>query len=301
MVDNNLKPLVTILLITYNSDQYVLETLESIKTQNYSNIELIISDDCSKDTTISICEKWLEKNKTVFKNAEIITVVENTGIPKNCNRGLYKASGDWIKIIAGDDTLKKDCISSNVEFIVSNPNAKFIDSKCDVFANFLIDQNFLGSEPRPKRAINFEMDNKEQYKKLLKLNFVWTPSMFINKDVLIKLGGFDTEFRLFEDLPVWLKATSNGYKIHFLDKPTVNYRIHDNSVSKKAKPHMNAQFAEEKLKFKKIYLDKNINPFFSFKYGLRYKLMIFLDKNGFNNTSRFSSFLYKIVGLLNYF
>ncbi|MDR0890977.1 MAG: glycosyltransferase [Endomicrobium sp.] len=55
-MENN--PLVSVCVITYNSSKYVLETLESIKTQTYQNIELIVSDDCSTDDTVEVCENY---------------------------------------------------------------------------------------------------------------------------------------------------------------------------------------------------------------------------------------------------
>lgn len=53
-------PLVSVIVITYNSSKYVLETLNSVAAQTYDNIELIISDDCSKDNTVEICRNWLK-------------------------------------------------------------------------------------------------------------------------------------------------------------------------------------------------------------------------------------------------
>jgi len=88
-------PLVSIIVITYNSAKFVLETLESAKAQTYQNIELIISDDGSTDNTVQICREWLKNNKESFVNTELITVEKNTGIPANCNRGvmLLKENG----------------------------------------------------------------------------------------------------------------------------------------------------------------------------------------------------------------
>src|SRR4051794_20989340 len=98
-------PFVSIIVFTYNSSNYVVETLESAKAQTYRNIELIVSDDGSTDETIPLCLDWLTKNKQEFLRAEIITVEKNTGIPANCNRGVKAAAGEWVKLIAGDDIL----------------------------------------------------------------------------------------------------------------------------------------------------------------------------------------------------
>ena len=103
--------LVSVVLITYNSSSYVLDTLESVKNQTWDNIELIVSDDGSTDDTITICSSWIAENQNRFYKVVLITVAENTGIPSNCNRGLRATQGEWLKIISGDDILLNSCIS----------------------------------------------------------------------------------------------------------------------------------------------------------------------------------------------
>ncbi|MDP5081486.1 MAG: glycosyltransferase family 2 protein [Winogradskyella sp.] len=131
--ENNLNPLVSIIILTYNSSKYVLETLESAKAQSYRNIELIVSDDCSTDNTVEICEIWIEANKDCFIKSEIICTETNTGIPANCNRALNNAKGEWIKYIAGDDILEKECITSFVNFCLSEPKARIVESISQFF------------------------------------------------------------------------------------------------------------------------------------------------------------------------
>ena len=106
--------LVSIVVITYNSVRFVLETLESIKKQTYNNIELIISDDASTDRTVEVCKTWIDDNYRRFKRTKLITVHRNTGIPANFNRGVMAAKGAWIKTIAGDDVLYQNCILDNL-------------------------------------------------------------------------------------------------------------------------------------------------------------------------------------------
>src|SRR5688572_26730058 len=105
-MDDKYQPLVSVIVITYNSALYVLETLDSIKRQTYQQIELIISDDCSNDATVELCRKWLSVNGSRFVRTSLIEVESNTGIAQNCNRGVEASKGEWIKIIAGDDALE---------------------------------------------------------------------------------------------------------------------------------------------------------------------------------------------------
>lgn len=85
------QPLVFIIVFTYNSSKYLLETLESAKAKTYRNIELIVSDDCLTDDTVKLCKKWIDNNRTRFVRAELIITDTNTGIAANCDRRLKSA------------------------------------------------------------------------------------------------------------------------------------------------------------------------------------------------------------------
>ena len=91
-------PLVSIIVVTYNSSKYILETLESAKDQTYKNIELIVTDDSSKDNTVELCKEWMQKNSARFVRTEVITVPQNSGIAANCNRGVNAAEGTCISL-----------------------------------------------------------------------------------------------------------------------------------------------------------------------------------------------------------
>ena len=116
----NENPLVSVVVITYNSAKTVLKTLDSIAAQTYKNIELIISDDCSKDETVKVCKDWLKENSEIFVRTEIVTVEKNTGVSINLRRGIAVSKGDWIKGIAGDDLLVKEAIYDFVSFVKTN-------------------------------------------------------------------------------------------------------------------------------------------------------------------------------------
>ena len=72
-------PLVSIVVVTYNSAKYVLDVLECIKEQTYANIELIISDDASQDETLDVCKNWIEHNRDRFKFFQLLCSSQNTG------------------------------------------------------------------------------------------------------------------------------------------------------------------------------------------------------------------------------
>ena len=221
----NANPLVSIIVITYNSAKYVIETLESAKYQSCKNIELIISDDCSTDDTVTVCETWIKENKDCFIRTKLITVEQNKGIPANCNRGVNTSNGEWIKLIAGDDILLPNCIEDNLRFINLNKNAKIVFSTMQLFRKEDGKTIYLGISPLDNQKKMYELNANEQYNTLIESNWNWaTPSSFIQKKVIIDLDFYDTDYTHFEDYPFWIKATKKGVKLHFFDKATVLYR-----------------------------------------------------------------------------
>lgn len=216
-------PLVSIIVITFNSSKYVFETLESARAQTYQNIELIVSDDCSTDNTYEICKNWIETNKNRFARTELIEARKNTGIPGNCNRGLRIAGGEWIKFIAGDDILLNNCIEEMIFF--SNINNSYISTSaleefCEDGLPLRIHKNdYL-------RFIKFfKKNNINQFKSYVRNPvFLNSPAILFRKELFDKIGFFDESFRMLEDQPFLLKALHAGYNIHYNEKVTVRYR-----------------------------------------------------------------------------
>lgn len=101
------KPLVSIIVISYNHEKYIRENLNSVKEQTYSNIELIVADDASQDNSVEVFEQWLlENNYKAKKNYHH----NNTGIAVILNECIDIATGKYIKIIAADDFLHENTI-----------------------------------------------------------------------------------------------------------------------------------------------------------------------------------------------
>lgn len=225
------QPLVSIMLITYNSSKYVLETLESCLAQTYKNIELIITDDASQDDTLKICQDWLKIYKHNFVRTEIITVDKNTGVSANCNRGVEASQGKWIKLIAGDDILLSNCVEDYVDFIQSKPNAVIGLSKMIVFSNSGNDDRF--TRKYNQIATNFtSKKTKSQSRSYLRYPIMLNiPSSFIKADLIKELEGFDEEFKLLEDTPFFSKLFIKGYAIDFMNVFTVKYRRHENNIT----------------------------------------------------------------------
>ena len=228
----NRNPLVTVGVVTYNSARYVLETLESVKAQTYKNIELIISDDSSSDSTVEICKKWIDENKNNFVRAQLLTIKKNTGTSGNCNRILTESKGSWIKLIAGDDLFLPSAIQDYVDFVLSDSKINICFSEAIHFCGNLSDKRFSYEKIEFGDIMFSQMATaKRQYNVLTKMFIGSGPTFFFKKSVVEKVGGFDERFNVQEDYPLFIKLTKAGFKFYLLDKYTVYKRVTKDSVA----------------------------------------------------------------------
>ena len=221
--------LVSVIVVTYNSSKYVLETLESVKNQTYSNIELVITDDCSTDDTVAVCTEWIEKNRLRFVAVQIITSVVNTGITANRNRGGFAAHGKWIKHVDGDDKLFPSCVEDYVKYITDNPSKNIVFSPLRVFGEGDLEK--WGKLLRTNFKYAFSLNPRDFKILLCKICLFPAPSLFINAEYFRNVGGYDESIRDLEDWPFWIKTAFNGAQFAYLETPEVYYRISPSSLS----------------------------------------------------------------------
>lgn len=120
------KPILSIIIPAYNVSQYVPATIWSLVNQkNYNDIEILVINDGSKDNTLEIVQKL--KNDLFAENTSIIKIIdkENGGHGSVINRGLQEATGEYVKIIDGDDTVNSLNFSDLIEKL-KNENADVV-------------------------------------------------------------------------------------------------------------------------------------------------------------------------------
>lgn len=234
----NNQPLVSVPIITYNSSKTILETLESIKAQTYPNIELIISDDCSNDNTVEICQQWIDKNRDRFVRTLVLVSPINTGVSGNCNRSNEACVGEWIKCIAGDDALLPICIEEFVKYVNQYPDTLYVFCKMEGFGcqQETVDDIMCHSFD----YTFFNLSAREQYSYLvLKRNCIPAPTAFYNRvNTKSEVFANDERIPMIEDYPKWMNITKSGVQLRFLDKTLVRYRISENSISTTTTPSL---------------------------------------------------------------
>jgi len=255
----NMNELVSVAVIAYNSEDYIEDTILSILSQSYTNLEVIVADDGSVDKTIEVATNIFKTQN--FENYKVISDGENKGIPANCNRAIKNCSGHYIKIIAADDILLPDAIEKNVDFMKKN-NSLIQYSRAKDFTKEGERVVYLPS--LAKYDINFNSyDVKKQFKIISYENIIIAPTIFYNRLFFEKFKEFNEKYRLIEDYPMWIRVLYNGEKIYFMDELTVLYRKHDKSVSRNSKVVINENMFNYYCNFFKDefeeYLKKNKN------------------------------------------
>ena len=226
--------LVSVVIVTYNSSITVLETLESVYNQTYNNIELIISDDCSKDSTVGLCADWIKRKQDRFSNVRLLQIDKNTGISANLNRAIQISNGAWIKSLAGDDLLEPTCIEECIKFVESK------DAQICMVRLHLFD----GNEKQNRESEIFLDDNmyrflklkdrKKQYCRVLYKHILPGPGIFYSKKLWEEIGGFDEKYPNFEEYSFELRVLERE-KVYFLDKPLVWWRQREGSLTNSTK------------------------------------------------------------------
>lgn len=221
MAQKKYEPLISVGVIAYNSSEYILDVLESVKAQTYQNIELIVADDKSSDNTVKITQEWISNNKDRFVRIEVLVPEKNTGTAGNYNRALFASKGEWIKFIDADDILFPNCLNDNVDYVTKHPEAKIVFSDILYFedAKNPSKRHFVSEDEKKF----FEKDVQDQFRVVLKKNHMPPSSSFMFAQML-KDNPYQEEFGVLEDAPKWIDLARKGYKFYYFDKVTTGYR-----------------------------------------------------------------------------
>lgn len=291
------QPLVSVIVVCYNAAEYIEETLESVKAQTYKNIELIVSDDCSKDGTPDIAKKWLDKNSDVFVRTELVTIDHNTGVSANYNRAVKVCSGEWIKNIDGDDLIDSECIENNINYIKQHRDCEWVFSQVQSFSmngKVLIKGDYIIDD---KKKSFFILNAFDQFKRLLFDNLLPSQSNFI-KAQLLKERPYNEDYRGLEDAPMWLWLAKDGIKAHYFDTCTALYRINDSITSSSERFYSPIYFESRQKYFWQELVNyiKQYDLQDAYNNNRRFLLtMEFADVVLGNKRSRIRDFIYKVA------
>ena len=191
--------LVSVLLSTYNSEESIGESIDSLLSQTYKNLEILISDDGSTDSTKEICKKFQLKDERVLFSSN----KKNVGLTKSLNNLAQKASGSLIARQDADDISLPYRIEEQIQFM----KTKKLDA---VTSRSLVKQN---NKKRP--GISFYIPDKLLINR--KNPFIHG-TLIIKKNVFQEIGYYDERFYFAQDYKLFYDLINNGYKVKTLNK-----------------------------------------------------------------------------------
>lgn len=226
-------PKVSIVIPAYNASNYLAEAIDSALAQTYDNIEIIVVNDGSVDNgaTRNIALSYGDKVRYFEK--------KNGGSSSALNMGIEKMTGEWFSWLSHDDLYVPQKIEKQISW-VSDLSLNADDfSRCVLFsASELIDANgntirCCNARKEYNLSVNISTFPHNGYliAEPTVYNF-YGCSCLVHKKVFEAVGGFDENLRLLNDLDMWFRVYSAGYKIHYIPEVLVKGRIHSKQISK---------------------------------------------------------------------
>jgi glycosyltransferase involved in cell wall biosynthesis len=191
--NNSPLPLVTIITVVFNGEKYLEQTIQSVINQTYDNVEYIVIDGGSTDGTVDIIRKYEEQ-------IDYWVSEPDEGLYFAMNKGISLASGEVIAILNSGDWYELDAIKNSLKALVS----------CD--ADYTYGKVYLVDELGERFGMSLVADNQDFNSEIYYRTVFLQLSAFIKKYVYLKLGGFDTNYKVSADHEFFLRMTLNNYK-----------------------------------------------------------------------------------------
>lgn len=216
-----MQPLISIVLATYNGEKFIRQQIESILEQDYDNLEIIIIDDCSTDTTVSIVQEYAKRDNRI----DFVPLKTNLGAVGAFEAGLSRAKGKYIALSDQDDIFDKNKISTMSAELSIHPDFDMVVSDLRLIAEdgAVISESMWRFQKVKQRV-------GKPFHRLIYTNFVTGCScMFTNR--LLKMALPFPRGCIIHDW--WLSvlaASARGGGILLLPSPLVSYRQHGVNV-----------------------------------------------------------------------
>ena len=212
--------LVSVVIPVYNSEKFLEECLDSILTQTYQNIEIIVVDDGSTDSSPDILERYSDKINIISQ--------KNQGLASALNLGISKMKGDWFKWFSPDDVMHSNTIETLIDEaknhsdnIILYSNWNIIDDTGNTLREF--------HESNYNELSEFDFNLRLLDGQQINVNTTLIPAIFLKKYGIRELDepvAIDYDFFL-------RSALLHDVRFHLISQPLVNYRIHSAQLSHK--------------------------------------------------------------------
>lgn len=227
------QPLVTVAVTCYNHAAYVEQALESVRSQTYPNVELLVTDDASTDTTQDVVRAWCERNDV---EAQFVFHQVNTGFAAILNEVVPLASGSFFVTMSADDEMVPDRITRQLHRFRTAPSGCAL-----VYSD--MEKIDIDGKPLPDPGDSMARPpGPDPFATMLESSYVPAPTVMMRTEAVRALTSFEVitggpydEGLPFEDYDLWLR-TARLYPIAYEPGELIRYRSIPTSVSNAAAP-----------------------------------------------------------------
>ncbi|MCU4714644.1 glycosyltransferase [Bacillus cereus] len=212
---NNQEFMISIVIPSYNASSFIKETIQSVQSQTYTNWEIIIIDDVSKDNTRELIKEEIKKDGRI----QLIELQENGGAAIARNIGINNAKGKYVAFLDSDDLWLPEKLEKQLEFMQNN----------DIAFSFTSYQIMNQDGTLTDKVVH--VPEKINYNGLLKNTIIGCLTVMLDIE---KLGRVQMpNIRTRQDTATWLKILRQGHYAYGLDEVLSKYRKVENSISSK--------------------------------------------------------------------
>jgi glycosyltransferase involved in cell wall biosynthesis len=206
--------LVSVVIATFNMGRYLPQAVQSVLSQTYTNVEILIIDDGSTDDTAQIIRRWEQDERVrVYRQS-------NGGQAQARNRGVALSKGRYVAFLDADDEWLSHKLSRQMP-LFANPQVGVVYSGYEC----------MDAEGRALPKPPTRMYRGRISAALLIDNFVSFQTAVVRRECLARHGAFDESVRMGDDYDLWLRLSAH-YEFDFIPQPTARYRVWSGQMSK---------------------------------------------------------------------
>jgi glycosyltransferase involved in cell wall biosynthesis len=248
------RPRISVCIPAYNHEKYIGDCINSVLGQTFSDFEIVVTDDCSKDGTVEVVKSFSDPRIRLFRLAR------NQGPSVAANNNFREARGDFLCPLASDDLFHPEKLERQLAFLESNPEVgvafsyvRYVDERrVEIPDHFGYRWVEVGNRSREMWLRSFFYQG----------NSLSAPTAMIRRSVLDKIGLVDPRLLQTQDFDLWIRVCLL-FEVHVIPERLIDYRVRDGQQNaSSATPFKQAQAVWELSKIFERYAEIEDRAFF---------------------------------------